>query len=149
MTSRAQCNRCGSADIIPRARVADRDGGGWYDLQIEVRRRPNALIFKGAQRSSVVAQVCGACGYVELFVETPGTIYDAYVRADAGPDVSAAEELERTREALADSQIQLHDLEKKLEFLETLLAGREPSKALPEPDRERPDPASRTDPESV
>jgi hypothetical protein len=40
------------------------------------------------------------------------------------------EELERTREALADSQIRLGELEEKLAFVEQLLEQK-PPKALP------------------
>jgi hypothetical protein len=120
--------------MVPRARVVDRgDNNGLYDLQIEVLRRPNAVLFKGAERSNVVARLCGACGHVELFAEMPGALYAAYTQADANPDVSALEELERTREALADSQIRLHDLEGRLAFLEQLLERKEPPAALPNP----------------
>ena len=132
MPDRAHCSRCGSDEIVPRARVIDRgDGNSRYDLQVEVQRRPSAVLFKGAERSNVSAQLCGACGYVELFAEMPRALYAVYAQADANPAVSALEELEHTREALADSQLKLHELEEKLAFLEQLLEGKEPPTALP------------------
>ena len=132
MVDRTHCSRCGSDEIIPRARVIDRgDSNSRHDLQVEVRRRPNALLFKGAERSNVAAQLCAACGHVELFAEMPRALYAAYLQVDASPAFSALEELERTREALADSQIQLHELEEKLAFLEQLLEGEEPPRSLP------------------
>ena len=132
MADRARCSRCGSDEIVSRARVVERgDGNTRYDLQVEVRRRPNALLFKGAERSNVSAQLCAACGYVELFADMPRALYAAYVQADTNPAFSAVEELERTREALADSQIQLHELQEKLVFLEQLLERKEPPTTLP------------------
>ena len=56
----------------------------------------------------------------------------AYVQADTNPAVSALDELERTREALADSQIQLHELKEKLNFVEQLLERDQPPPALPQ-----------------
>jgi formate dehydrogenase assembly factor FdhD len=132
MVDRAHCSRCGSDEIVSRARVIDRgDGNTRYELQVEVRRRPNALLFKGAERSNISAQLCAACGHVELFAEMPRALYAAYVQADANHAFSALEELEQTREALADSQIQLHELEERLAFLEKLLERKEPPTALP------------------
>lgn len=116
------CTRCGSAEVIPRLRVIERgDSNTRYDLQVEVQRRPNAVLFKRPERSAVSAQVCGACGHTEFYVDAPRALYAAYLQADASPAVSALEELERTREALADSQIRLQELEEKLAFVEQLL----------------------------
>ena len=132
MVDRAHCSRCGSDEIVPRARVIDRGDHNWrYDLQIEVQRRPNALLFKGAERSNVSAQLCAACGYVEFSADMPQALYATHLQADASPDFSASEELQRTREALADSQMQLHELAEKLAFLEQLLEHKEPPPALP------------------
>lgn len=134
MVDRTQCSRCGSDEIVPRARVIDRGDDNWrHDLQVEVQRKPNALLFKRAERSNVYARLCAACGHVELFADTPQPLHTAYLQADASPAASALEELERTREALADSQIQLHELAEKLEFLEELLERKEPP-ALPKPE---------------
>ena len=127
-----RCARCGTEAIIPRVRVCDRDEGGMNrELQVEVQRRPNAMLFKRAERSAVSAQVCGACGYAELYVEAPRALYAAYLQADASPTVSALEELDRTREALADSQRRLQELEEKLAFVEQLIEPRRPDAALP------------------
>ena len=132
MPERLRCIRCGSEDLIPRARVTERgDGNQRYDLEAEVQRRPNAVLFKRAERSDLWARVCGTCGYVELFVDAPGALYSAYLQADASPAVSALEELERTREALAESQIRLGELEEKLDFVQRLLETNPPPKSLP------------------
>lgn len=126
-----RCTRCGSDGVIPRLRVIDRgDDNARYDLQVEVQRRPNAVFFKRPERSALTAQVCGACGYTEFYVDAPRALYTAYRQADASP-VSALEELDRTREALADSQVRLQELEEKLAFVEQLLERRPPPAALP------------------
>lgn len=132
MSNTLVCPRCGSNEVIPRVRVIDRgDSNSRYDLQLEVYRRPNAMLFKGAEYSNVFAQLCGACGHIELYADMPRALYATYMQADPGAAVSALEELERTREALADSQLQLHELQEKLAFLEQLLERKDPPKALP------------------
>lgn len=125
------CIRCGSESVIPRVRVIERgDDGQRHDLQVEVQRRPNALIFKRPERVNLSARVCSECGHSELYADSPGALYTAYMQADAGPAASALEELERTREALADSQIRLRELEEKLVFVEQILEREHPK--LPE-----------------
>jgi len=126
------CPRCGSDEVIPRARVAERgDDNMRYDLQVEVQRRPNAILFKRPERVNLTARVCCACGYTELYVDAPRALYTAYLQADSSPTVSAMEELDRTREALAESQIRLGELEEKLAFVEQLLERDRPPTALP------------------
>lgn len=126
------CTRCGSSEVVPRVRVVERgDGNMLHDLQVEVYRRPNARLFKGAEYSKLFAQLCGACGHVELYADMPRAIYAVYTQVDPQAGVSVSEELERTREALADSQLQLHQLEEKLAFLEQLLERKEPPRSLP------------------
>jgi hypothetical protein len=132
MPDTLRCIRCGSEEIIPRVRVLDRDEGGTHrDLQVEVQRRPNAMLFKRPERSKISARVCGGCGFTELYVEAPRALYRAYLHADASPTVSVLEELDRTREALADSQLRLQELEEKLAFVEQLVEPRHADSALP------------------
>ena len=126
------CRRCGSEEVMPRVRVAERGADDMrHDLQVEVQLRPNARFFKRPQRVDLTARVCGACGYTELYAESPDVLYMAYLQADSSSAVSAKEELERTREALAESQLRLGDLEEKLAFLEQLLERDKPPKSLP------------------
>jgi hypothetical protein len=37
--------------------------------------------FKGAVYAKLKANICGECGYTELFVENPAGLYDAYLKA--------------------------------------------------------------------
>jgi hypothetical protein len=131
MPDPARCTRCSSDAVLPRVRISERgDDNTRYDLELEVQRRPNALIFKRPERCALLAKVCGACGHVELYADAPGALYAAYLQAESSPAVSTLEELERTREALADSQIHLRELEEKLAFVEKLLEPGKP-KGLP------------------
>ena len=126
------CLRCNSDEVIPRVRIAERgDDNMRYDLQLEIQRRPNALLFKRPERADLTARVCCACGYTELYVDAPRALYTAYLQADSSPTISAMEELDRTREALAESQIRLGELEEKLAFVEQLLERDRPPTALP------------------
>ena len=126
------CRSCGADEVMPRVRVVERGEDGYrHDLQVEVQRRPNAVFFKRPERANLAARVCAACGYTELYADAPRALYSAYLQADSGPAVSAMDELERTREALADSQIRLGELEEKLAFVEQLLERDKPPKALP------------------
>ena len=125
------CPRCGSDEVMPRVRVVERaEDGLRRDLQAEVVRRPNALLFKRPERVNLTARVCGGCGFTEFYVDAPAALYRAYLQADATPAVSAMEELERTREALDESQTRLAQLEEKLAFVEQLMQ-KQPPAALP------------------
>ena len=116
------CTRCGSESVIPRLRVVERgEDGARHDVQLEIQRRPTAMFFKRPERSTLVARVCGDCGHVEIYTDAPRALYTAWLEAEANPSVSAVEELEQTREALADSQIRLQELEEKLALVEDLL----------------------------
>ena len=126
------CPRCGSDEVMSPVRVVERaEDGMRHELQAEVLRRPNALLFKRPERVNLTARVCGACGYTELYVDAPAALYRAYLQADSNPAVSAMEELERTREALVESQTRLGELEEKLAFVEQLIERKQPPDALP------------------
>jgi predicted nucleic-acid-binding Zn-ribbon protein len=126
------CPRCGSNEVMSRVRIIERgDDNMRHEVQVEVLRRPNAMLFKRPERTNLTARVCSACGYVELYADAPDVLYRAYLQADANPAASALEELERTREALAESQIRLGELEDKLAFVEQLIERKQPPAALP------------------
>ena len=85
--TRLSCQRCGSTDVIPKARVVDRGdyGADFGNIRIGVARKPHAAFFKGLEHADVWARVCGECGFVELFVDDARAIYRAYTdsrRAD-------------------------------------------------------------------
>ena len=77
------CAKCSSSKIIPKARIIDSDGDFRWDLTIEVYEDPSAFIFRGTHKEKMFARICGACGYVETYVENPQELYSAYLLAQA------------------------------------------------------------------
>jgi hypothetical protein len=73
------CPKCNATDIIPGVRVLDYlNALAPQSLQVEVPENPDALFFKGKQRGSLHAWICGSCGFAELFVSNPGDLLAAY-----------------------------------------------------------------------
>ena len=60
-----------------RVRVLDRGDSniGVGDLGVLVYEDPNALVFKGAQKGTLYAQICGECGFAEFYLENPQELY--------------------------------------------------------------------------
>ena len=84
MTTDLSCPKCGSTKIVPRARVIDRGHAGldYGNVQVGAARRPYKL-FKLQEKADVHARVCGACGFTEMFVDDPASIYAAYLESQA------------------------------------------------------------------
>lgn len=58
--------------------VLDTGQAGYGFLHIAFDEDPNALIFKNRTNSAVKVSVCGDCGYLEFYAESPQAIYQAY-----------------------------------------------------------------------
>ena len=41
---------------------------------------PQAMIFRGSTFAELRANICGQCGYTELFADNPEVLYEAYAR---------------------------------------------------------------------
>ncbi len=80
MTETDVCAKCRSAQVMPKVRIMDRGhySGDAGDLTLVLYEDPEALIFKGTHEGSLSARVCGACGYVELFLQNPQELYAVY-----------------------------------------------------------------------
>jgi rubrerythrin len=76
MPNLESCSKCKSTKIIPRVRMVDR---GEYDAAGDL-----TVIFKDTHQGVLRAWICGACGYVETYVDNPGELYDAYERSLSG-----------------------------------------------------------------
>jgi predicted nucleic-acid-binding Zn-ribbon protein len=72
------CAKCGADAVIPRAILMDQGQGSQGALTVKVERHPEALFFKDASLSPLVARVCGLCGYTELYADSPEELYKAY-----------------------------------------------------------------------
>ncbi len=75
------CSRCNSDKIIPNLTITDRFEE-WHDdyLAIEIHSKPDALVFKGTHRELIRATVCGECGNIDLTVDNPKTLWEAYTK---------------------------------------------------------------------
>ena len=72
------CTKCGADRVIPRATLMDQGQGSPGVLSVKVERHPEALFFRDATLSPLVARVCGECGYTELYADSPQQLYEAY-----------------------------------------------------------------------
>jgi hypothetical protein len=50
------------------------DSNAQHEMSVATFRRPQALIFKERQMTTLSAWVCAACGYVELYADDPAAI---------------------------------------------------------------------------
>jgi hypothetical protein len=73
------CLKCSAEAQVEEVRLIDRAHPHWMDTDFtaEVSREPGALLFRDAVTKTVTARVCGACGFLELYVKNPGS----FVRA--------------------------------------------------------------------
>ncbi|HAB16773.1 MAG TPA: hypothetical protein PLX89_19720 [Verrucomicrobiota bacterium] len=73
-----KCPKCGSSDVIADAKAIDRTRGGSGSIETELTvatfRKPDAVLFKGQQNTSLSAWVCAACGFVEFYADSPKTL---------------------------------------------------------------------------
>lgn len=46
------------------------------------KQNPDALIFTGAESSTLRTHICGACGFAELYASDPGLLWAAYVESE-------------------------------------------------------------------
>ena len=73
------CTKCGSDKIMSNVKIVDEGmAGDNHDTSIEFNKNPNAWILKGKQKGTLLANVCGQCGYVELSVVNPKELWDLY-----------------------------------------------------------------------
>ena len=74
-----RCLKCNSEKIVPNVRILDRSHHYTErDLTAVFYEDPDALIFSGPHEGSLYAQVCGECGYTEMYLEDPQDFYAAY-----------------------------------------------------------------------
>ena len=75
MKKTGKCPKCGCAEVIADAKAVDRgDVNSIRDMEVATFRKPDALIFKGQQLTTVSAWVCSDCGYIEYYADSPANI---------------------------------------------------------------------------
>lgn len=78
MKKTKQCPKCESQKILMDARVVDKasKGGPALDLELAVKKDPDALLFKGEERFTIRSWACADCGYTELYTDNADAAYD-------------------------------------------------------------------------
>jgi predicted nucleic-acid-binding Zn-ribbon protein len=75
MKRSGKCPKCGSTEIVADAKAIDRGhGNAQLEMSVATFRKPEALLFKEKQVSTVSAWVCTECGYIEFYADSPQTI---------------------------------------------------------------------------
>ncbi len=71
-----KCPKCGSSEVIADAKAIDCSGeyNVEYELTVATFRKPDAMLFKGQQKTTLSAWVCTDCGYVEFYADQPNQI---------------------------------------------------------------------------
>jgi hypothetical protein len=72
---RPRCSKCQATQMMAGVTVLDRGQGSPGNLNVVVYGDPDALLFKNTLYGELVADICGACGHVELRVLNPGELY--------------------------------------------------------------------------
>ena len=74
-----ECPECGSSNIVKNAVMHDRgDYNAEGVLQVAVDKDPKAWVFKDRVHSSVRAEVCGDCGFLQPYATDPEQLWSAY-----------------------------------------------------------------------
>ncbi|MCD6050911.1 MAG: hypothetical protein K0Q55_2314 [Verrucomicrobia bacterium] len=77
-----KCKNCGSEKIIPSVNVMDQGQHSDGTLKAHVGYNdPAAILLREAVFARLKANICGACGYTELFASKPEELYSAYLKA--------------------------------------------------------------------
>jgi len=73
------CSKCGSDKIMADVKIVDHGYmNSKHDLSIEFHKNPEAWVLKGTQKGTLLANVCGQCGYVEISVGNPEALWNLY-----------------------------------------------------------------------
>jgi hypothetical protein len=75
-----RCVVCSSERIIPGVTIWDQGRQSSGELKVAIAANPDAIVFREVTFSRVRAAICGDCGHVELSVDDPRALYDAYLR---------------------------------------------------------------------
>ncbi len=85
MSAYHRCTKCNSDQMMDAAFV---QGAQSARIVVGVERHPDRGPLPQVASTQLHASICGACGYVELYANQPGELFEAYrkaVRATAGP----------------------------------------------------------------
>ena len=78
------CAKCSSNKLIRNIALVDRYGdfgGKAAQAEVEICVNPQAWIFQGSVSGKLYSVICGDCGYVEMYVDNPQELYEAYLKS--------------------------------------------------------------------
>ena len=79
MVDNISCLKCGSDKLMSNVRIVDHGYlDSKHDLSIEFDKNPDAFILKKPLKGTLLANVCGQCGHVDLSVGNPGELWELY-----------------------------------------------------------------------
>ncbi len=79
MVNNSNCSKCGSDKIMSKVKIVDHGYmDSKHDLSIEFHKNPSAWVLKGTQQGTLLANVCGQCGHVDLSVGNPEGLWELY-----------------------------------------------------------------------
>ena len=79
MAVNASCSKCGSNKTMPNVRIVDHGlMDSKHDLSIEFDKNPDAFVLKRPLKGTLLANVCGQCGHVDLSVGNPEELWELY-----------------------------------------------------------------------
>lgn len=70
------CSKCGSDMIVPEAEIRDQRGGVSQSICAVYFKNPEALLFKDSVYAKITANICGTCGFVELYIKDAEEFYN-------------------------------------------------------------------------
>jgi hypothetical protein len=74
------CPKCQSNKIIPDTRIVDyAHANAKRNLSIQIKTS-DKLLFNTFEKGDLTANICGSCGYVELSVNNPHRLWEAYLK---------------------------------------------------------------------
>ncbi len=68
------CPKCKSVDILDATPIESRADGRTQPVHVATYGDPGALLFKDTRTTTLSAQVCGNCGYTELYADVPSAL---------------------------------------------------------------------------
>mgnify|MGYP001079733772 CR=1 FL=1 len=74
------CNSCGSSKIMQDMKIVDfSHGNAKKNLSIEIKTTDRTF-FNKFEKGALKAQICGSCGKVDLSVNNPQDLWEAYIK---------------------------------------------------------------------
>ena len=79
----SSCFKCGSNKIIKDARIIDYGHlNQMNDLAVHIKTT-DKIFFNKFEKGKFQAQICGSCGHVELSIQNPQELWEAYIKSQS------------------------------------------------------------------